>query len=663
MKWLNKGIFLSALSVTSALSAQTMPDAAALARKFGMREGVQQASLSPDGRHLAITASLGGRASAVLVMDLQAEGEIKPARILYANGTPERLSSCHWASNSRLLCNAYIVEQLDIGLAYVNRIVAIDRDGGNLKMLLNKRGSGQALGYGLFGGNIIDWSPGEEGHVLMMRQYVPEMSTGSRAAQTEDGLGVDDVDSATLRTKSVERPRQDARQFISDGHGAVRIMGTRATAASGYDAGQISYFYRPKKGGPWKPLSVVDGGGDGFNPQGVDQALDIAYGLKKDREGRTAAYSKTLDGGGVETLLFAHPQVDVDGFITIGRNRRAVGVSYVTDKREATYFDPTVAKLATSLSRALPNQPLVRVVDASQDEKKLLLWAGSDVDAGRYYLLDRDTNRMEALVISRMELEGMALAPVKPVSYPAADGTMIPGYLTLPPGGTGKGLPAIVMPHGGPGARDEWGFDWLAQYYASLGYAVLQPNFRGSAGYGDAWFAKNGFQNWRTAIGDVDDGARWLVKQGIAKEGRLAIVGWSYGGYAALQSAATEPGLFKAVVAIAPVTDLDRLREERRGWSDYAQVSAFIGTGPHVAAGSPARHAGAIKAPVLMFHGTYDRNVGVTHARLMQDRLKDAGATSELVTYDGLDHYLEDNDARTDMLTRSAAFLEKALKP
>src|SRR5690606_34024757 len=107
---------------------------------------------------------------------------------------------------------------------------------------------------------------------------------------------------------------------------------------------------------------------------------------------------------------------------------------------------------------------------------------------------------------ARPELEKTTLSTVKPISYKAADGTMVPGYLTLPPGSTGKNLPTILMPHGGPSSRDEWGFDWLAQFFAAQGFAVLQPNFRGSSGYGDAWYQKNGFKSWRTAIGDVNDG-------------------------------------------------------------------------------------------------------------------------------------------------------------
>ena len=226
----------------------------------------------------------------------------------------------------------------------------------------------------------------------------------------------------------------------------------------------------------------------------------------------------------------------------------------------------------------------------------------------------------------------------------------------------GKGLPAIVMPHGGPGSRDEWGFDWLSQYFAAKGYAVLQPNFRGSTGYGSAWFQKNGFQSWRTAIGDVNDAGRWLVSEGIASPAKLAIVGWSYGGYAALQSAVLDPDLFKAIVAIAPVTDLETLRGESVNFTNHAMVDTFIGHGPHVREGSPARNADRIKAPVLMFHADRDTNVDIAESRLMASKLKSAGKPVELVEFHALDHQIEDDAARATMLDKADGFLRASLK-
>jgi dipeptidyl aminopeptidase/acylaminoacyl peptidase len=216
----------------------------------------------------------------------------------------------------------------------------------------------------------------------------------------------------------------------------------------------------------------------------------------------------------------------------------------------------------------------------------------------------------------------------------------------------------VVLPHGGPAARDEWGFDWLAQYFAHLGYAVLQPNFRGSAGYGEQWMQQNGFRSWRTSIGDITAGARWLAQEGIADAGRLAIVGWSYGGYAALQAGVVEPDLFEAIVAIAPVTDLQQLQDDERMFTHARNLAEAVGSGPHIAEGSPARHAGRIGAPVLLFHGDRDLNVLVGHSRRMHDALRDAGRQSELVVFEGLEHDLADSAARTRMLERIGAFLE-----
>jgi len=159
----------------------------------------------------------------------------------------------------------------------------------------------------------------------------------------------------------------------------------------------------------------------------------------------------------------------------------------------------------------------------------------------------------------------------------------------------------------------------------------------------------------------VLDAGRWLVAQGIANPNKLAVVGWSYGGYAALQSAAVDPSVFKAVIAVAPVTDLPELKEEHRNWSDFLVITREIGEGPHVREGSPALNAAKIKVPVLLFHGEMDRNVLIRQSREMNDRLASAGVPHELVTWPDLDHQLDDSAARAEMLRKSDAFLRKAM--
>jgi dipeptidyl aminopeptidase/acylaminoacyl peptidase len=632
-----------------------------IAAAFGARE-IQQMSLSPDGKHVAMIVPTKGRGAVLRIADV-VDGKMATP-ILSSSGDPESLRDCRWSTNIRLVCNMVTTTQSQYGLVSFSRAFVIDSAGGDIRML-SARTNDRSLGIMQNGGSVIDWAAdGAAGAVLMTRKFVPESQTGSMVASSADGLGVERIDTTSLARRTIEPARAGAAEYISDGRSTVRIVGMRGTSSSGYDRNRMSYSYRKPGDRSWLPLSQLvgqSGGGDiGFDPHAVDPDLNVAYGFD-DKDGRQALYKVALDGSLKRDLVLARPDVDIDSLIRIGRQNRVVGASYATDRREVEFFDPALRTLAASLRKALPGQPLITFVDASADETKLLLFAGSDVDPGRYYLLDRTTKKMGEVAPARFDLAKTTLASVKAITFRAADGTMIPGYLTLPAGSDGKNLPAIVMPHGGPGSRDEWGFDWLSQFFVARGFAVLQPNFRGSTGYGSAWFQKNGFQSWRTAIGDVDDAGRWLVSQGIAAPDKLAIVGWSYGGYAALQSSVLDPGLFKAIVAIAPVTDLEALREESRNFTSFLRVDTFIGHGPHIQAGSPARNADKIKVPVLLFHGDLDRNVGIGESRLMASRLRGAGGKVELVEFHGLDHQLDDDVARTTMLTKADTFLRTSL--
>lgn len=645
---------LVVVSATASPAAERVPGDE-LASRFGARPAVEQISLSPDGERVAIVSPDKGQGN-VLIVTRPGLTEVTP--IMRASGAPDRLTDCHWVSNTRIVCRIYLLQNERGKTIELTRTVAIDADGANRRML-SAFSSANAVRRMQRGGDVIDWLGGEGG-VLMTRDYVPE-ALNDDIGENRDGFGVERVDTATLKRSTVEQPDPEAVEYLADGGGRVRIIGTRRTLASGYGSPVVTYRYRLNDDRQWRPLGALNlDSGQGFDPYAVDRTTNVVYGFER-HDGRRALYSIALDGSLAKKPVFARPDVDVDGLVRIGRQGRVVGASFATDRRQTVFFDPDLQKLQASLARKLPRLPLITFLDADAPENRLLLWVGSDVDPGHYYVFDKKTRHLDEVMLARPALAEFALAPVKAITFPATDGTPVPAYLTLPVAGPAKGLPAIVMPHGGPGSRDEWGFDWLSQYFAARGFAVLQPNFRGSAGYGDAWFQKNGFQSWRTAVGDVNDAGAWMTKEGIAGPDKLAIVGWSYGGYAALQSAVLDPRLFKAIVAIAPVTDLESLRGESRGYRDYALVDRFIGRGAHVREGSPAQNAARIKAPVLMFHGTLDRNVGVAESKLMADRLKAAGTKPELILFDGLDHQLDDADARARLLDATDAFLRRSL--
>ncbi|HZB69343.1 MAG TPA: alpha/beta fold hydrolase, partial [Sphingomicrobium sp.] len=391
---------------------------------------------------------------------------------------------------------------------------------------------------------------------------------------------------------------------MTDGRGNVRLMEVGVVAGEEQElTGVWRYKFRARGSKEWKPfIEYRSSDGAGAYPLAIEADSDSAFVTRK-LDGRDALYRIKLDGSGATTLVAAEKAVDIDNVVRVGRGQRVIGYTYADDAREVVYFDPEYTKLAGSLSKALPGRPGINFEGASADGSKLLIFASSDTNPGTYYYLDKATKRLDEVAPVRPELAGRKLAEVKPVRIPAPGGVQIPGYLTLPPDGNGKNLPAIVLPHGGPSARDEWGFDWLAQFLAARGYAVIQPNYRGSAGYGDQWKGANGFKDWKTAIADIAASARYLVAEGIADPKRLAILGWSYGGYAALQSAAVEPELYRAAVAIAPVTDLGLLKRQSENFTNRRLVQELVGSGAHIEAGSPARHARAIKAPVLLVHG------------------------------------------------------------
>lgn len=657
---------LTALMVGACIPAYGVPatssDAAA---RFGARPDVSNMRMSPDGKNVAYIAPLSGQGTALMVLPLVAGADPKIA--MTANGDPDQIQHCDWVANDRLVCRIFWIGERPHGSTFLfkylpySRVIAVNVDGSNFQMLSKHDHWDTDLG----GGNVIDLLPEEDGKILMTRFYLQGDSLGQHAEPAANtGLGVDRLDTRTGDSAEVLEPVGIASGYLSDGNGQVRVMQQSSPGSYNLHPSAWTYYYRAAQGGSWLTLSKYDTLDlSGFLPVAVDGTRNVAYGFKQ-QNGRRALFARRLDGSNVDELVFASDDFDVSGVYRIGRHQRVVGVDYVSDYEQVEYTDPDIKRLSETLRRAVGAKVDLRIVDSNVDESKLLLFSSADQNAGVYYVFDRGTHHLDSIALSRAALDGVALADVKPIQFSAKDGTLIPGYLTLPPGvTTAKGLPAIVMPHGGPSARDVWGFDWLAQYFAHQGYAVLQPNFRGSSGYGVGWFEKNGFKSWQVAIGDVLDAGRWLVTQGIADPNKLGIFGWSYGGYAALQSLVLDQGVYKAAVAVAPVTDLAAMVSDVAGSTAWVTMRNTMGTGSQTHAGSPAEHADKIKVPVLLFHGTKDLNVRYDQSVRMDRALTAAGVKHKFVTYEGLDHRLDDAEKRAELLRESDVFFKSAFGP
>lgn len=648
--WILAGAAAVAL-IGAGAQAQSTHSLADDAAAFGAREAVIAATLSPDGSSVLYLTPGPGPKTFAVISNLETG---KSHTVVSTDGAPESVQRCNYSAPQRVACSIIGNVTIADDLGGFRRLVSMTTSGQDAKLLGRPMRVHDASLYGA-DAYVLDWRDGQDGRILMERRYVPTLTETMQ--DHREGLGVDLVDTQTLSSDTVEPPNDSAQDYMTDGRGHVRIM-TVVDYSRGKMEPLVKYLYRTQDSRDWKTL--VQYQEKQFEPLAIDADLNSLYALRK-KDGRFALYRIKLDGSRAETFIASDPKVDIDGVVRIGEGQRVVGYYVAGDKPETIYFDAEFKALNESLRKALPNLPIIHFVDTTADGRKMLIYAGSDNDPGRYYLFDRDKKTLNEAMIERPQLEGRELARMTPVTVTARDGAQIPAYLTLPPGKAAKNLPAIVMPHGGPSARDYWDFDWLSQFFAARGYAVIQPEYRGSEGYGDKWLNENGFLNWKTSMADIADSARWLAKEGIADPERTAIVGWSYGGYAALQSAVSYPSLYKAIVAIAPVTDLATLKTDISFYGPNEFVENFIGSGLYITEGSPYRNADKIKVPVLLVHGDLDTNVKFHQSQMMYDALKSDGTPVEFLTYPGLDHQLRDSTVRAQFLTKAAELLDRTI--
>ena len=331
------------------------------------------------------------------------------------------------------------------------------------------------------------------------------------------------------------------------------------------------------------------------------------------------------------------------------------------------FFDPQHQSVVTKIYRAFPNLE-VDLMDWTPDFSRVLVRTTGNGDSGTWYLVDMTQMRASAVGYERVALGPEHVGAISLVEYKAGDGLDLDGILTLPPGSEAKNLPLVVLPHGGPHSHDDQVFDWWAQAFASRGYAVFQPNFRGSTNRDEA-FMRAGFGQWGKAMQtDISDGLAELARRGIVDPRRACIVGASYGGYAALAGVTLQQGLYRCAVAVAPVSDLGSMFSSEYndgGRSGMLKRSLLEEFGPRSGfdAVSPRRFARQADAPILLIHGKDDTVVPFEQSSKMADALKDAGKPHELVVLRREDHWLSRADTRLQMLEEAVAFVQQHNPP
>jgi dipeptidyl aminopeptidase/acylaminoacyl peptidase len=319
----------------------------------------------------------------------------------------------------------------------------------------------------------------------------------------------------------------------------------------------------------------------------------------------------------------------------------------VDDVWYCRYFDAGLNKLQQKFEAMFADSTVVRMIAWSADRKRIVVATSGPRNPGAYFMYDAARDAVSTIGRRHPNLPQRELGETFVIKYPARDGAKIPGYLTMPPGKGEKNLPLVVLPHGGPETRDYAMFDPWVQMLANRGYAVLQPNFRGSGGYGKR-FAEAGHRQWgRLMQDDITDAVKALVKDGTADPNRVCIVGASYGGYAALAGGAFTPELYKCVVSISGISDVLKMMENedyRAQGDSYAfdywrrWVGDPVADAEQMKLISPINHAAKFKAPVLLIHGSDDDVVLASQSMSMKGALRKAGKQADLMLIDGEGH-------------------------
>jgi dipeptidyl aminopeptidase/acylaminoacyl peptidase len=628
---------------TSLALAQPVPATPAAgppsAETFATKPAFSNLSLSPDGMRVAAVENSGGK-SQLVVFQSAASDDRKPQYYGFGGKDIVRID---WAGSNRLLVtSAFSFTFFGIQLG-VSHITLVD-------LQTQARRELDPEGKSPFAGQVLYTDP--KGEWLLLA--VQKSASGTPWVKR--------IDLATGAVTVVEKARPDVWNWFVDSNGVVR-------AGIAYDDDRWTMWYRDRTDAPLAKLRSP-------NFKGVAGTVDAVYFFPGEDAGaivtnaksdRFAAYRFDFRTGEIGDVIYENPRVDVSGILAHPVTRRISGVSYEDERPHVAWIEPAMQVVQQRLDKALPGTDIT-IIDRSADGNRLLVWSGTASDPGTYFLFDLASRRLEAIVRPQETISSLGLAPVTPIRYAARDGLSIPGYLTLPRGLPGTKLPLIVMPHGGPFVRDSWRFDPFVQFLATRGYAVLQPNFRGSTGYGKN-FVEQGYGQWgRKMQDDVDDGVDWLVKQGTVDPARICIMGASYGGYVALWGAIRNPDKYRCAISLSGVTDLPgMLKYDRRTFNApryFRQWEQKVRgeKDTDLKALSPLAQAARMTVPVFIAHGARDTNVPAEQAQKMVKALKARkDESSEVVSafYQFEGHGLDDPANLADFLKRLETFLQK----
>lgn len=622
---------------------------------FAQLPNVSSMGLSPNGDkifakvHLNIADKDG---NALEVTNLLTN---KKKTVLFTDNKKYDINWVQWKNNHILLVGIIFPEKRTVGQlgkkykTRESRLMIINTDTNQISTAFSKSFLKRFYVLPLSQDNVIDSLPDDDEHILIALKT-------NKSRFDAFTLGVYKLNIINQKATLIEKGIHNASAWQTDRQHRLRLV-------TKYELGTYSINLKDLDSGKWRTLWTFKNFSEQVVwPMGFAHNPNILF-VKAYHQGRLAIFKVNLQDKDLsKQLLVSDEKYDINGRLIYNRKKQKVlGVTH-SQMSGYYYFDSDYQQLQQQINKAMPKTNN-RIVALSEDQQKYLVFASSDIDSGTFLYGTRNPASLNVLAYRYQKLSPELMAPVKKYNYLARDGLQIEAFLTLPLKSTGKNLPTVLFPHGGPISQDSEAFNYWAQYLAHQGYAVLQMNYRGSSGQG-LDFMKYGLKNWGLAMqDDIQDGARQLISDGISQADKICIAGASYGGYAALMSAVKTPDFYQCAISFAGVSNVvDLVSDNRRFWSSYNVVDEQIGNDrAHLHDISPANHAKQINIPILLIHGDSDRQVNIKHSQQMYDALVDAKKNVTYLVLENEDHFLTNNKNRLKTFAAIEQFLSEHL--